>query len=449
MLAIVGVAALLPALRAGRLSAVQAIATGRAPRTGRGYAAHRLLSRLRLPRPVTIGLAAPFARPGRTAVTGAAILFGATAVIFAVGLESTLNKAANGQSHAASEQVQVAPQMHVGPPPGRGRKGKGAGAIAPRAPTPPTASQYPALEAALRAQPGTLHWVDEATPMVSVAGLTQQVSTEAFQGNASWTGYDMISGRWYRAPGEVVVNTAFLTQTSKSVGDSVTITFDGKQITARIVGEVFDPRGNGQPAMITSWQTLGGADAVLTGAGQYTTQQYDVGLRPGTDPNAYADALNRATGPAFFASATTNDPFYQTLTALIATLTLLMALVAGLGVLNTVILGTRERLHDLGVFKAVGMTPRQTIAMVVCWVVGAGLIAGVVAVPVSMALHSVVVHAMASAGSTGVPASYIGVFGPAELLLLALAGLAVAVAGALLPASWAARARTSSALRAE
>jgi len=56
-----------------------------------------------------------------------------------------------------------------------------------------------------------------------------------------------------------------------------------------------------------------------------------------------------------------------TLTALIGTLTLLLALAAGLGVLNTVVLGTRDRVHDLGVFKAVGMTPRQTIAMVVCW----------------------------------------------------------------------------------
>ena len=43
MCCLVAVAAVLPALRAGRLSAVQAIATGRAPRTGRGYAAHRLL----------------------------------------------------------------------------------------------------------------------------------------------------------------------------------------------------------------------------------------------------------------------------------------------------------------------------------------------------------------------------------------------------------------------
>jgi putative ABC transport system permease protein len=33
-----------------------------------------------------------------------------------------------------------------------------------------------------------------------------------------------------------------------------------------------------------------------------------------------------------------------------------------LGVLNTVVLQTRERVHDLGVFKAVGMT-LQTIAL--------------------------------------------------------------------------------------
>jgi len=138
-----------------------------------------------------------------------------------------------------------------------------------------------------------------------------------------------------------------------------------------------------------------------------------------------------------------------TLTALIGTLTLLLALAAGLGVLNTVVLGTRDRVHDLGVFKAVGMTPRQTIAMVVCWIAGAGLAAGVLAVPVSVILHSSVVRAMARAGGSGLPASYVNVFSPAELVLLALAGLVIGVAGALLPASWAARARTASALRAE
>src|SRR5258707_14995277 len=107
MCCLAGLAAVAPALRAGRLSAVQAIATGRAPAQGRGYAVHRLLGRLRLPRPVTIGLAAPFARPARTAVTLAAILLGAITVTFAAGLGTSLSKVASGLSHARSEPVQV------------------------------------------------------------------------------------------------------------------------------------------------------------------------------------------------------------------------------------------------------------------------------------------------------------------------------------------------------
>jgi putative ABC transport system permease protein len=51
MCGLVALAAVLPALRAGRLSATQALAAGRAPRAGRGYLAHRLLGRLALPRP--------------------------------------------------------------------------------------------------------------------------------------------------------------------------------------------------------------------------------------------------------------------------------------------------------------------------------------------------------------------------------------------------------------
>jgi hypothetical protein len=60
------------------------------------------------------------------------------------------------------------------------------------------------------------------------------------------------------------------------------------------------------------------------------------------------------------------------------------------------------------------MTPRQTIAMVVCWIGGAALAAGVIAVPVGVILHSSV-RAMASAGGSGLPASYVNVFAPAEL----------------------------------
>ena len=106
--ALAAIAALLPALRAGRLSTVQAIAIGRAPQSGRGYGAHRLFGRMPLPRPVTIGLAAPFARPARTLLTLAAVLLGAAAITFAFGLTSSLKRVVDGISHRQAEPVQIA-----------------------------------------------------------------------------------------------------------------------------------------------------------------------------------------------------------------------------------------------------------------------------------------------------------------------------------------------------
>ena len=228
MCLLVGIAALLPAVRAGRLSAVQAIATGRAPRTGRGYAAHRLLGRLRLPRPVTIGLAAPFARPARTGITLAAILLGATTVTLAVGLSSSLNLVVAGLSHAKAEPVQVGiPWAASAGPAGIRPPQAGTG------PLPTAAAAQHAVVAALRAQPGTLHYVAQADQMAGVAGLSQPVSVNAFRGNASWTGYDMISGHWYTGPGQVDVASHFLTVTGTAIGDTITLILNGRQIPVR------------------------------------------------------------------------------------------------------------------------------------------------------------------------------------------------------------------------
>jgi putative ABC transport system permease protein len=134
---------------------------------------------------------------------------------------------------------------------------------------------------------------------------------------------------------------------------------------------------------------------------------------------------------------------------LIGALTLMLAAVAGLGVLNTVVLTTRERVHDLGVFKAVGMTPRQAIGMVMCWVAGVGLVAGVIAVPAGIVVHNYVLPVMASSANVGLPASYLHVYAGWEMVALALAGVVIAAAGALLPAGWAAGIRTATALRTE
>jgi putative ABC transport system permease protein len=430
MFALVLLAGFGPALRAGRLSAAEAIAAGRAPRAGRGYTAHRLAARLRLPRPAGLGLAAPFARPARTAVTLAAIAFGAIAVIFAFGLSSSLSRAAASQSHSGTIPVQVEP---FGPGGGPGQM--------------PTAAQDAAVPAALRAQPGTRHEVTVYENGVKVPGIAGTVNARAFGGDASWTGYGIIAGRWYGAPGEVDVNTAFLDQSGLAVGDTVTVntgTGPQAQVAVRVAGEVFDP--GSQARMYGSTQTLPGV------ASPANVVEYDVALRPGVSTDSYVQAVNDTLGTKNPWQATTNQgggKFYSIASDLVSLLALMVAVAAGLGVLNTVLMTTRDRVHDLGVFKALGMRPGQVLTMVVCWIAGPAVVAAAIAAPAAIALNAATVRAMAGTAHTGIPASFTQVFPPSRLALLSLAAVAIAVAGALLPASWAARARPAVALHTE
>jgi putative ABC transport system permease protein len=287
-----------------------------------------------------------------------AVLFGATAVILAVGLGSSLSQVVSGLSLTSTEQVQI-------------QAGYGEFVVGGHG----NASEL--VPEALAAQPGTLHYVAESDEQASVAGLSRQVSVTAFTGGAAWTGYPMIRGHWYASPGEADVPADFLTQTGTMIGDTVTIVFNGRQIPVRIVGEIFDTG----LVMITDSRTLASVGHPLA------PSQYDVELRPGTSPSVYVQALTNTLGPADQASVNNNTRGLPVVIGLISILTLLIASVAGLGVLNTVVLQTKERVHDLGVFKAVGMTPRQAIAMIVCSVGGTGLMAGMIAVPAGVTLH--------------------------------------------------------------
>jgi putative ABC transport system permease protein len=431
-------AALGPALRAGRLSATAALTAGMAARAGHRPGPHRLAGRVMqaapLPRPVSIGLAAPFARPARSAATLAVLTFGLAAVVLAVGLDGSLARV-NGSSAQGAGQVQIDP---AGRPPAF------------------TAAQAHAITAALRAQPGTRRYLAEADLVpfpgarrtVSVPGVGQ-VAVTAYDGRSGWLGWPLISGRWYQRPGEVDAGSAFLTQSGLAVGDRITLRLGGRAIPARIVGQVFDL---GRAGLLTGWPTLGGAAAGLAAA------QYDIGLRPGTSPRAYAAALSRSLGGSlgrsvFVGVSRPGAPGFDLVdTGYIRVLTGLIAVLAGLGVLNSVLLAARERVRDLGVFQAVGMTPRQALAMVSCWVVAPAIGAAALALPAGMLIQDVTVRAVAADIGLPLPGQFVHVYTVPQLLLLALAGLGMAVAGALLTAGWAAlrpARRAAAALRAE
>jgi putative ABC transport system permease protein len=455
-------AAVGPASRAGSMSAVQAIATGRAPRPRHGFFAQRALAKLTsVPRPVTLGFASPAARPGRTSVTVIAVLFGAAAVTFGVGLSVSLNHVYSDISAASRLPVRVS----VPPPgalanpggpaqggPGKPAKGQKHGAISVVGPGAPqlTAAQQHAITTAIDAQPGTLHYLTQVGDNLEFPGLGTTdggVQVTAYgDGNPAWSNLVLISGTWYSQSSsipEIDVNTLFLTDTSTDVGDTYTMVNGTHKVTAKIVGEVFAP-GN-DVSVFMAPATLTAIDPTVAGTGSYM-----VTLKPGVNPDAYASGLQTALGDTYNVNLSGGGgKELIAVTILVAMLTLLIIVVAGLGVLNTVALQIRERSHDIGVFKALGMTPRQTLTMVVCSVGITGLVAGIIAVPAGILLHHNVLPTMAHAANSGLPASIISVYSVPEMIGLALAGLVIAVAGALAPATWAAHSRTATALRTE
>lgn len=429
-----GLAALPPALRAGRLTATAALAAGHAPRPSRGRAAYRLIGALPLPRPVTAGLAAPFTRPARTAATLIVVLLGALAVTFGAGLSTSLPRIENGLTLVQTWQSFVSTPPTANPQNPQTRQ---------QTPRPLSANQQAVAEAAIRAQPATLHYAGVAQVQATVRGLTEQVPVTAFRGAASWIGYPMVSGHWYTGPGQADVPLGFLTATGTKVGDTITIMLAGQQIPVRIVGDIFDTDNAGL-TILTDLQTLTRADRGLA------PNLYAIGLRPGVNPFAYAHEIG-ADLPDRFSTGqrdTTGSPFPYAI-ILTGTLVFLLAVAAALGVVSTVVLQIRERMHDLGICKAVGMTPRQAVTMMVCWVGGTGLAAGMIGVAAGIALHHGLIPRMAYFAGNGTPPSFLNVYSGWEIAALSLAGLALAAVGALPPATLAVRLPAARALRAE
>jgi putative ABC transport system permease protein len=437
-LLVVGVAALVPALRAGRLRTVEAIAVGRAPRSGRGQWAHRAAGRLPLPRAVTYGLASPFAHPVRTLAMLLAVAFGTVAATFAVGLTSSLNAvgaASDPEDHAA---VTV---FSGGPTAGPGEPGPGAPGPTPGNARP--ASADPAkIRAAVEAQAGTASYYGLTETEVAVGGISGPVQASLYEGDLGDGGYEMIAGHWITGAGQLVVSTRFLERTGTQIGDTVRVSLGKDTQALRIVGEAFDTSDDGLHLH---------ADLAAFAAAE--PQTFRVEVKAGVSPAEYAKKLAAVVQPLggdAMANATSErESMILILDAMAVLLTLMLVSVAALGVLNSVVLDTRERVHDLGVCKALGMSPRQTVGLVLASVAGIGVLGGLVGVPAGFALHGYVLPVMGRAAGTGLPPSVLEVYEPAQLVLLAVAGVVIALLGALLPAGWAARSRTAAALRTE
>ncbi|MET9881984.1 ABC transporter permease [Streptomyces sp. NPDC006430] len=411
-------AGLVPALRAHRLPAARAISAGGAPRAGRGLRVQRILGGTRLPRPVTLGLGQPFARPARTLLTLAVIVLGVTTVTLTTGLTSTMVAYGNLGRGDGGPVIQVQ-----------------AGAPGNELPRPELSDAQ--IEERLRALPGARSVRARALSQVTLVGQSQPAFADFYRGESAPYADRLFKGRMPRVAGEIVAGPAFLTERGLKVGDRVVLVLGGRRATTTVVGQLVE--GDAR-ALEASWDTLAQL-APGTGA-----TEYRVRLAPGSDAEAYATAVE-AIDPGLRASVPDSSKTATvTVVGFSSVFTVLLTVVAALGVFNTVLLNARERRRDLGMLKSIGMTPRQVVLMTVTSVAGLGAVGGLLGIPLGVLAHRLVVDHV---GVIAFPESMKDVWQPPQLVALLLAGVVIAVLGALVPARSAARMTIATVLHTE
>ncbi|GFJ92107.1 ABC transporter permease [Phytohabitans rumicis] len=284
------------------------------------------------------------ARPGRSALTAAALAVAVAAIVVAAGFVSTMGKVVDDSARAGDPyDAVVAPE---GAP-----------------------ADLPAILSAMPAAAGWYSQVDRRTTLGEETFLSRAIG-----GDPDDAGFVVREGQPLRAAGEALAGYGFLRRFGLDVGDTVHIRAGETPLTLRIVGWYTETEDTGEVLMYRA--------EMLPGA---TPDAYLVVAQPGSTPEALAVALRDRLGPAVTVRARESDPdelgaFTNSLLAMAV-----LILVVSLANLAAALLsGARERSRVLGVLRTVGFTVRQTVAQSATGGAALGLVAGVVGLPAGL-----------------------------------------------------------------
>ncbi len=200
----------------------------------------------------------------------------------------------------------------------------------------------------------------------------------------SWRPYpfQVAQGRMFHAPNEAVAGQGFLDLMHIGVGAWISPTIDGVPVILHIVGRTIEPDNNGDVLDF-------GLDA-LTDAGSAPPQlAYSLVLKPGVAPAAARANLLKASDDRLDVRLAANPASgLGVVRAVVVVAVVLLAVIGLASLLTATAVGLQDHLHELGVLKAMGLTPRQVLATLVVNTtiltaigVASGTIAGLVIAP--------------------------------------------------------------------
>ncbi len=196
----------------------------------------------------------------------------------------------------------------------------------------------------------------------------------------------------FRSGGGVFVSEPFAYRTGLGLGDEVRLPTEAGPSTWEIVGVFFD-YGSDRGSILMSRDAYDSrwSDRQITSMAFFA--------EPAVDPDALVDRLRAAAGPESPLLIRSNRGLreaslavFDRTFAVTGVLRLLAFVVAFIGVLSALMALQLERRRELGVMRALGLTPRELTALVTTQTGLMGLLAGVMAVPAGLALAVVMIY---------------------------------------------------------
>jgi putative ABC transport system permease protein len=345
--------------------------------------------------PVAVeGLRDAFSRPARALLTALALAVAVVAVVVTSGFNRTIDGVfADPAMTGEPEEVRIFPAETAAPD------------------TVPTA---------LASTAGVASWFTE-TGFNAALG-SEQVLANAMGGDVAHAGFVVREGRMIQGRGEAVTGYGFLQRFGLEVGDRFTIEVDGHPVRLRIVGWYSETEEAGEMLMFP-YADVTALDPTARPA------SYRLRLDQGADRTEVAASLASALGaqarvePVSEADPAELDPF-RFAVDLISGLVILVALA---NLASTLVLVVRERSRDLAVLRAVGFTPRQTIAVVAIGGAALAIVATALGLPAGWLLSNAVNNGVGAGIGMG-PGIAVS---PSVALVVLVAPLALAVTAGL------------------
>jgi putative ABC transport system permease protein len=280
-----------------------------------------------------------------------------------------------------------------------------------------------------------------------VPGIADPVYTAAFRGDSAALGYQVVAGRWINGPGEVVAPRGLLQDAHLKIGDTFTATLHAAVLNLRVVGELYDFIGGpGGHELMLDWSTVAPVGADLA------PSTYFVAVKPGANVAAYVQRLADAQPDLLDVrvNSSSQQSAIGSANLVLYAIAAALMLIAAASIFNTLLLNARERARDTATLKALGMSPRQVVGMVVATAGFLALVGGLIGVPVGVQLSKLLFDlVVGSFGGADIPSAAHGTFALWELVAILLGAVVVAIAAALIPGRWAASTNVVEALHAE